>query len=438
MTQDISQQPETIGQRLRRLRLERGLSQRELSSPGVSYAYISRIEAGARRPSVKALRMLAQKLGVAAEYLETGSQITGAEALELRLADAELRLRLDGEIPAQELREILDDALAQADNTAATRAQVTLGLAAAARGDYTEAIAELAGALHSDLVSPASRPDIYATLGHAYSAVGTPRLAAELFEQGLRDLAVLAPDDTASRVRFSSYLSYALTDLGDLDGARRVVEEALLFLEDAADPYTRVRLYWSLGRIAHEQEKPLVALEHFRRAVALLEATEDSVHLARACLSCAAAVLAAGEDVGEAEHQIEQAERLLGARPEHGDLAVTRRLQSICATRAGAFEEGARRAREAQAAAALLPNQLALATWALAESLAGRNDPEAAETFAAAAAELREHGTVREQAQALRAYGRYLRDAGREREALDVLDRAAEVAAGLQSEPSAH
>ena len=32
---------ETIGQRLRRLRTERRLSQRELSLPGVSYAYIS-------------------------------------------------------------------------------------------------------------------------------------------------------------------------------------------------------------------------------------------------------------------------------------------------------------------------------------------------------------------------------------------------------------
>jgi tetratricopeptide (TPR) repeat protein len=418
------------------LRLERGLSQRELSSPGVSYAYISRIEAGARRPSVKALRMLAQKLGVAAEYLETGSQITAAEALELRLADAELRLRLDGDIPVEELREILEDAVERADSTAATRARVTLGLAAAARGDHAETITQLASALHSDLVSPASRPDIYATLGHAYSAVGTPRLAAELFEQGLRELTALAPDDTAARVRFSSYLSYALTDLGDLDGARRVVEEELQSSEDAADPYTRVRLYWSLGRIAHEQEKPLVALEQFRRAVALLEATEDSVHLARACLSCAAAILAAGDDVDEALRQIDQAERLLGARPEPGDLAVTRRLQSTCATRAGAFEEGARRAREAQEAAALLPNQLALATWALAESLAGLQDRAAAETFATATTQLSEHGTVREHAHALRAYGRYLRDAGRESEALDVLDSAAEVAAGLQPEPS--
>jgi transcriptional regulator with XRE-family HTH domain len=64
--------PEGIGARLKRLRLERGLSQRDLSSPGISYAYISRIESGARTPSVKALRRIAGKLGVTVEHLETG------------------------------------------------------------------------------------------------------------------------------------------------------------------------------------------------------------------------------------------------------------------------------------------------------------------------------------------------------------------------------
>src|SRR2546423_4556174 len=63
---------EPIGVRLKRLRLERGFSQRDLSSPGVSYAYISRIEAGARTPSVKALRLLADKLGVTVDHLGTG------------------------------------------------------------------------------------------------------------------------------------------------------------------------------------------------------------------------------------------------------------------------------------------------------------------------------------------------------------------------------
>jgi transcriptional regulator with XRE-family HTH domain len=71
----VERADETVGERLKRLRDERGLSQRQISSPGVSYAYISRIEAGARTPSVKAIRLLAEKLGVTPEYLETGDDL---------------------------------------------------------------------------------------------------------------------------------------------------------------------------------------------------------------------------------------------------------------------------------------------------------------------------------------------------------------------------
>src|ERR1700726_948157 len=92
---------ETIGERLKRLRLERGLSQRELAAPGVSYAYISRIEAGTRQPSVKALRRLAAKLGVSADYLETGSRFDSGGARGPGLRDLGPAIRL-GEIEGAE------------------------------------------------------------------------------------------------------------------------------------------------------------------------------------------------------------------------------------------------------------------------------------------------------------------------------------------------
>jgi transcriptional regulator with XRE-family HTH domain len=65
---------EKIGKRIKRLRLEQGLSQRQLAVPGVSYAYISRIEAGTRTPSLKALIKIADKLEVSPFYLFTGSE----------------------------------------------------------------------------------------------------------------------------------------------------------------------------------------------------------------------------------------------------------------------------------------------------------------------------------------------------------------------------
>ncbi len=66
---------ETVGQRLKRLREKQALSQRDLARPGVSSAYVSRIEDGSRQPSVKVLRKLADALGVSVEYLETGEEI---------------------------------------------------------------------------------------------------------------------------------------------------------------------------------------------------------------------------------------------------------------------------------------------------------------------------------------------------------------------------
>jgi transcriptional regulator with XRE-family HTH domain len=67
-------QVKSVGDRVRQLREQQGLSQRDIASPGVSNAYISRIESGTREPSEKALRALAQKLAVTAHYLESGSE----------------------------------------------------------------------------------------------------------------------------------------------------------------------------------------------------------------------------------------------------------------------------------------------------------------------------------------------------------------------------
>ena len=83
-----------VGDRVRKRRRELGLSQRELASKGVSYAYISRIENGERNPSVSVLRKLAPKLGVSVDWLETGKEPTRFarfEPAELVLLEKALR-----------------------------------------------------------------------------------------------------------------------------------------------------------------------------------------------------------------------------------------------------------------------------------------------------------------------------------------------------------
>ena len=75
----------TVGERIRERRLALGLSQRNLACEGVSFAYISRLEANARQPSLKALRKMASKLGVSLHWLETGEDDPAEELARLVL-----------------------------------------------------------------------------------------------------------------------------------------------------------------------------------------------------------------------------------------------------------------------------------------------------------------------------------------------------------------
>ena len=407
------------------------MSQRELSSPGVSYAYISRIEAGTRQPSVKALRMLARKLGVSAEYLETGSELGAEETRELRLADAELKLRL-GEDPAAAegvLTEVLEEAIGAGDRTAATRARLTLGLAAAQRGEDAKAVELLEEAMASSELSPRDRPDVFATLGQSYVALGMPARSVELFERSLAEVSEQAPDDVSAHVRFASYLSSALSDMGEIERAQAVMTDALERSEAAADPYTRVRLYWSLARLSEFEGKYVAALDYVRRAIALLQATDDSLHLARAHLLSAWIMGAQGNAEGSGRH-LELAERLLGPHPEPVDLARLRTEQAKRAALLGDGDEAVKRAGEAlELLGDSYPLDQGSASWALAEGLALQGEiDKAGKEFDRAVKLLSDNRRLREAAQAARGWGRMLRTAGREAEALDVLERATDLA----------
>ena len=422
---------ETIGERLRRMRLERGLSQRQLSAPGVSYAYISRIEAGSRQPSVKALRKLAAKLGISAEYLETGQDLGPREGRELRLAAAEVELRLADDPAEAEraLRTLFREARDAGDKPVAARAQAALGLAALRRGDNSAAIAALEAALGSSEFSPTRDPEPYGMLGRAYVVVGRPERAVELFESCLETVDREAPDSAATHVRFALYLGYTLSDMGELPRARAIVSEALSRAEGLDDAYMRARLHWSQARLAAASGDARTALEQLRRAVAILEATEDSRQLGRAHLLWAEILTFEGSAEAAGAH-LEIAERLLGMHPDAEDLYWLRTEQARRAAELGDADEALARAREALD---LMTNEdmaeRGAAQWALGRALSAKGDSAGAEKALRRAVELLSDRQVwREAAAASRDLARILRDEGRTADAVATLEQAAELA----------
>jgi transcriptional regulator with XRE-family HTH domain len=427
---------ETIGERLKRLRLERGLSQRELAAPGVSYAYISRIEAGTRQPSVKALRRIAAKLGVSADYLETGSDLDPAEARELRLGDLELAVRLGESDGAEEaLEELRAEADAAGDRAAGLRAQVARAALALERGAHDRAVSMLEEALSGEAFTPVDRFELYANLGRAYAAGGRADRAAALYERCLEAVADTGLN-SALEARYAALLSRVLTDMGETARADHVIRTSLSRVGDSSDPYMRVRVHRSIARLAHTQGRESVALENVRRAIALLQATDDALHLARAHVLAAESALRR-DDADTAERHLDQAEGLLGGgRTLQDTFDITQHRSRIALLR-GDAATAATLAREALGLCVeTQPVERGLSTYTLADALALAGEIDAADAAYAQAVELLEGtGHWRPASGAARTWARLLRAHGRETEALDVLDRAAEL--GTRAAPGA-
>jgi transcriptional regulator with XRE-family HTH domain len=93
-----------LGARLRELREERGLSQRELGSRlGILQSKLSKYESGTHQPSLRTLVRLASLFAVSTDYLLTGTGMAAPPLRDDRLLDRFRRLGASGE----ELRSIV-------------------------------------------------------------------------------------------------------------------------------------------------------------------------------------------------------------------------------------------------------------------------------------------------------------------------------------------
>src|SRR5215211_4086048 len=392
----------------------------------------SRRDTGHRRPMRS--RKIASRLGVSAEYLATGRELPPAGDRELRLGDAELRLRLGDPGAAEEaIREVLADARAVGDAPVAHRALVALAIAADRRDRPREVVELFEEVVESERPPIVDAPEVYALLGRSYDALGEVARAASLFTRCLTELRGAESVDPILCVRFATHLSTALADAGDTAGAERALADALARADAVTERYTLIRLYWSLGRFYAERGPASRALDYVRRAIALLEATEDTFHLARAH-QLAAPILLDRASAPAARRHLDRAESLLGVQcaerrrraSEHR--AGQARARARARRRGSSAAAGRRRARRAR------DRRLARARKRLAGT---RRRPRSRGRARARGARLPRRGAGRSDqgadrflADTYRGLGKFLRTRGRDEEALDAFERAADLAAG--------
>jgi tetratricopeptide (TPR) repeat protein len=276
---------------------------------------VSRIEAGARVPSLQILREFGKRLGVSADFLATGR--FEDEGLSSELLEAEVALRLGDEKRAEGLYRA---ARKEADSpTALAQAQLGLGRLALRRGDLSPAITLLEQALDSGELSPGDASAAANALGRGYATQSRFEEAFALFERFLEDARVRG--DQFDQVRFALLLANTYIDHGDYGRAHATLGEALDPARQTIDPMVRASLYWSQSRVLHAQGEHNRAAEYAQLAIATLKASEQTLEAARALLLLAFIENDRGNPLAALE-LVDEGEPIVAAAGETTDAAM--------------------------------------------------------------------------------------------------------------------
>jgi len=304
--------PRLFGQRLRSSRLAAGLSQGQLSFPGCTTAYISRLESGARVASLQLVNELAVRLNVAPQWLATG--IEPLEAASPEIVDAEVALRL-GDL--EEARRLYTERL-QPGDPARAAALAGLGQIALREERLDEAVARLEEALGARKGDPLLDPATVEALGRAYAAQGELELAIALFGKALEQ--ARRAEAPVEELRFAVMLANCQIDNGAFGEAERTLAGLINLAGAASDPLVEARVFWSQSRLHVLRGESQLAARYARRALAILERTENDAYVAMAYHLLAFAEIEA-ENGQEALNLLERGRTLFGAQMTERDHA---------------------------------------------------------------------------------------------------------------------
>jgi tetratricopeptide (TPR) repeat protein len=314
----------SLGPRLKRLRLAKGFTQKELAEPEYTHAYVSTIESGRRSPSPAALGFFADKLGVGLEELVTGRSPTLTSELELALQEARILISAGNFDDAEaRFKEVRGRAKRFGLGRFEARAAELGGLLLERQGKIDEALENYEDALRL-LEGESPSALAYATAGKARCAQiqGDIHYAAYLLENLLTSLRVAGLEDPSAMVRAQAPLVRVYLELGLHKKASAAAAEALRLAPDVSDRSSLAQMYVNVAGM-HVQRGELDDAESaLRRAEDLFREMDlrhevGTAHLARGL------TLGRQGDLDEARDQLESARRIFQDTGDDVELANT-------------------------------------------------------------------------------------------------------------------
>jgi tetratricopeptide (TPR) repeat protein len=346
-----------LGERLRTLRVNAGMTQSDLARGRFSKEYVSQIERGKTRPTQETIEWLAQRLGVDPGFLLSGVSADERGRIETALTRAEaLNESQEWAEALEEFRKVRPSVLGIASPELEVRTLAGEAWALMRVGEVKAAIELLNRArslTEEPMFSDVDRADILFRLGACRLELSSIQTALGLFNEALmvaerselpcdrlraeilrrrsrcfrrqRDYEA-AREDLERALELSEGLDdaravarvyFQASLVADRQGhwvlARRYAEQAKAQFEELADRATVGRLLNNLGAFNFLLGKPEEAIEQLNESFKVLLEYGSGTDAARAVSSLAQVRLRTGE-VERAEEEARQALKLLGDR----------------------------------------------------------------------------------------------------------------------------
>ncbi|GAB3709681.1 helix-turn-helix transcriptional regulator [Amycolatopsis oliviviridis] len=402
---------EEVGGRLRRLRAERGLTQRELAEPHYTAAYVSSVETGARTPSGDALRHFAARLGVDVGELLGVTSPRDDVRLDLDIAAAAADF-LAGNGSAPKMRR-----LARRAEEIGRPRQAGLAWLWLARftegGTRSRLVAASEAALADDI--PPYRELAAALRANVLISLGEPHHAMHLLETAL-DASLARHPHPVLLLTLHAYLAEGRLRLGETTQAAHHAGEALRLTRGGEE------ILAELTGNQHRLAEAYLAEGRVPDAVAAVSVLHDLLH-ERALRPVLARCLFARALIRRADDLEGALADLRASRAAAADHAVTLELADVC-RELGRLDDAAAllaEATEGIPAGSPLSASLKFQQGSLALARGDLEGAEAGFTHAIDVAALRDARGVL--AASVDKAGELLRDQGRSDEAADLLRR---------------
>jgi tetratricopeptide (TPR) repeat protein len=339
-----------LGERLRTLRVNAGLTQTDLAGDRFSKEYVSQIERGKTRPTQETIEWLAQRLGVDPGFLSSGVSADERGRIETSLARAEA-LSENHEYPdaLAEFEKIRPAILGIASPELEVRSLVGEAWARMRTGEVKPAVELLtrARALVEDtMFSDVDRANVLFHLGACRVELSSIQTAISLFNEALTLAERSELPCDRLRAEILRLRSRCYRRQRDYEAAREDLERALELSEALDDPRAVARVYFHASLVAERQGQWILARKYAEQAKAQFEEVADRATVGKVLNNLGGINFL----LGKPEEAIEQLNESFKVLLEYGSEADAARAVSSLAQvhlRTGQVEPAEEQARQA-------------------------------------------------------------------------------------------